>query len=355
MAMVDPMWRYACRPPIPWPSFRATARRASEPLPIFRCRLPLRLSTADLNKDGYRDIVASNNGSANLSVFLNNASPNVTFAAPVTYAAGNGARGLALFDFNKDGNVDIAVANQDARTVQLLFGSGNGTFAAASGNYDVSGGASCYVVALLAVDANGDGNMDLVTTSSVPNNLRVLVNNGAGIFAAPVAYPAGTNVYYTDAGDLNGDGRQDLVVTNFASNTVSVLLNAGGGAFATAVNYNVGTGPAGCVVRDINGDGKLDVVTANQTDNSLSVLLGQGNGTLSTATPVAAGLRLPSLRRRDVAALPPPFFAYALIFILASRALILCLPLSGRIKRFMLLRKQSRCLGMSPRLVLQLQ
>ena len=74
-------------------------------------------------------------------------------------------------------------------------------------------------------------------------------------------------------GDLNGDGKADLAVANEGSNTVSVLLNLGAGTFAAKVDYVVGTAPYSLGLGDLDGDGKVDLAVANQGDDTVSVLL----------------------------------------------------------------------------------
>ena len=88
------------------------------------------LLTADLNKDGLADlIVANDDNQPTLSIYLMQA--NGTLGAPSTinnFAPGNLSATAA--DFDGDGNLDLAVANDTANTITILLGKGDGTFRA---------------------------------------------------------------------------------------------------------------------------------------------------------------------------------------------------------------------------------
>ena len=68
------------------------------------------------------------------------------------YATGSQPVAVAFGDFNGDGKLDLAVANQADSTVSVLLGNGDGTFAAGT-LYSPGGSPS----ALAVVDLNGDG------------------------------------------------------------------------------------------------------------------------------------------------------------------------------------------------------
>src|SRR5207244_964622 len=80
---------------------------------------------------------------------------------------------LAVQDFNKDGNPDLAVNNHGGNNVSILLGNGTGGFVPAA-NFPVG----VYPVSVAAGDFNRDGNPDLVSaTSTSGSNLFVLLGN----------------------------------------------------------------------------------------------------------------------------------------------------------------------------------
>jgi hypothetical protein len=183
-----------------------------------------------------------------------------------------------------DGKLDLAVTND--KSVSVLLGAGDGTFV---GKVDYPTGAQPTAIAL--GDLNGDGLLDMVTSSAVSSGwlgtASVLLGTGGGRFAANVDYQAGRNPQGVALGDLNGDGHLDMVVANAGYDggwSVSVLLGNGDGTFVASVDYASGMGPTSVVLGDLNNDGKLDIIMPNSNVSrvdTVSVLLGKGDGTFA--------------------------------------------------------------------------
>ena len=86
--------------------------------------------------------------------------PPASFAAAVNYPVGTEPRTVAVGDFNGDGKLDLAVANEGSNNVSVLLGKGDGTFQTAV-NYAV--GSTPASVA--GGDFNGDGKLDLAVAN----------------------------------------------------------------------------------------------------------------------------------------------------------------------------------------------
>ena len=123
-------------------------------------------------------------------------------------------------------------------------------------------------------DFNRDGKLDLVVANLVNNSggagsMGVLLGNGDGTFQPVVNYGLGSNPDSVAIGDFNGDGKLDLAVANSGGYgnpaSMKLLLGNGNGTFQPALEF-VGAGspnPSSLAVGDFIGHGRLDVAVAD--------------------------------------------------------------------------------------------
>jgi FG-GAP-like repeat len=224
---------------------------------------------ADVNGDGKPDLVLCNayldQSTASVAVLLGNG--DGTFQPAVNYdSGGETALSIAAADVNGDGNLDIVVANSCASNdancgygegaVAVLLGNGDGTF-----QPEVSYSTGGYEATSIAiVDVNRDGKLDLVVANECGASfcngesagvVGVLWGNGDGTFQNAVPYGAGGDEAFSVAvADFNGDGLPDLAVANYcmssgdcSSSVVGVLL----GAYAQAITFTINAPPVALV------------------------------------------------------------------------------------------------------------
>ena len=141
----------------------------------------------------------------------------LSFSSAIDFPVGQRPFKLSVGDFNGDGNLDLAVPNENGGTVSILLGIGNGSFGMAT---DVPVGSTPVETAI--GDLNRDFKLDLAVVNRSSNSVSILLGDGMGSFSAALNVAVGNFPNSVAIGDLNKDGNPDLAVTNIVSGTVDV-------------------------------------------------------------------------------------------------------------------------------------
>jgi FG-GAP-like repeat len=225
----------------------------------------------DYNRDGILDLFLSNHDEAPWQLYQG--LPDGKFAET---NRGNfplrDRHGCATADFNGDGRPDIyasigACMGTCQADKELWIQTKSGIFADEAKQFGVTdpGGRGRLP---LAINANGDKWPDLFTGQSVgveyPSPNRLWLNVGGHRFVNPAGLPTQEIDNQCDtAGDFDGDGYDELIVCGgqVAGNVFRIYDNNRGGW--SIANKAVGVpsfGRADAQLADLNGDGRLDLV-----------------------------------------------------------------------------------------------
>jgi hypothetical protein len=264
---------------------------------------PVALELADLNQDGFMDIITANNSDNDVSILLGTS--NGTFAEAAVTVTGGRASALAVVDLNDDGALDLAVADQANHRVSVLAanlvdGAPHGSFTALEAT--AVNNPRCLAVA----DFNADDMLDVAVGTST-DGLVVLLAQGSlgkanGTF---VAQPQVTSQYLSAVAvvELNGDIALDLVAINSSHNAISIFAGLidsttglpDGRFQPPTADYLVEDGPSALLVADLTRDHMPDLLVANAAANSLSVMAGQSvNGLRGGSFGAAVHMALPA-------------------------------------------------------------
>ncbi len=132
---------------------------------------------------------------------------------------------VAVADFDEDGDDDVALSISDTtiQDIGLLLQTSPNVFAPMT--YYPTG--AVHPVGLVAADLDRDGRMDVAVANSATNFLSVLLNIGGGQLGVAETFALlGPAADFVAAGDLDRNGYLDLIATNDQGNSVSVLLSS---------------------------------------------------------------------------------------------------------------------------------
>ena len=232
------------------------------------------VAMADLDGDGDQDLLQAARGEG-IWMYLNDGKGTFTDAKLLRIEGDpTDAHAVLARDLDGDGNLDLFVATTGQKPSRLLLGDGKlGFTAAAMTAIPPLFGTDQQVV---AIDLDGDGDLDLVTVGSAPKadgapGVAILTNLGMGVFSdVTEARLAGGsfNASGVAAGDVDGDGDQDLF---FAADKEPCRLYLGDGhgvfqrAAPDAIPYDPAPGAGTPALGDLDGDGSLDIYLPGST------------------------------------------------------------------------------------------
>ena len=257
-------------------AFRGTGSASLE-LPVLyfsTLSTPRVVTGADLNGDGTPDLVTTNYGYSGTMSVLIGGFFNGCGRTDVTTAPGNTM--IAIADFNADGFEDVVSSTQDHRAV-MMFGNGAGVFA-----NPVSFPAGTLCQGIVAADFNGDQLPDFAVADYGESRVEVRLNLLGHDFSAASLIPTGSHPRFVSAPDVNRDGRADLVTADYGDaispGSITVRFGNGDGTFGAATTYESGVGPYGVWAADLNGDSYPDLVVTNYDEASLSIFINRKDG-----------------------------------------------------------------------------
>ncbi|CAA9222878.1 MAG: hypothetical protein AVDCRST_MAG56-538 [uncultured Cytophagales bacterium] len=197
---------------------------------------------------------------------------------------------VCLADFNGDGTVDY-VATVHQYTVPrydfvVAFNDGTGHFPTRA---TIAETREEGPRAVLARDLDGDGDMDLATTTIIAGstfyNCSTYLNDGRGHFTAGRTFKVGEGSNGLQGDDIDGDGDLDLLLMNGHNDGRVFVLRNDGAANFTVSETRVIPNRTDMKTADMDGDGDVDLVTMGRNGDSSTLInlitlwLNDGSGT----------------------------------------------------------------------------
>jgi gliding motility-associated-like protein len=262
------------------------------------------ISCGDLDGDGKPDLVFTRSGAPRNSVHI---IPNTSTTGTINLSSplinlfldnGHFATRAYVHDLNKDGKPEIIVSNSFNNTFYIFLNEstpGAISFNATPIKIIVTDAVNTYGIDVK--DLNGDKLPEVIITQFQSNHIFILRNQSSGVisFAPAVRINLTGNLNKVVTVDLNKDEKLDMAVTSTLSNQVFILMNESSGntfTFNNSLTLATGNGPWGLDVSDIDGDSDPDIVVANRNESNLDIFINDGNAspgfarnTLATSKP----------------------------------------------------------------------
>ncbi|HDS6437876.1 TPA: Ig-like domain-containing protein [Enterobacter hormaechei subsp. steigerwaltii] len=250
----------------------------------------------DKTGDGYLDLAYGDAGMDSLTYLVNTngvLSPDGTGGEGGFYGQFDSGREISGVDLNNDGTVDIVqhTNRSGAYSLTVINNNGNGTLSIGQNltNVFVANASNTTTAASMTwADFNGDGYMDLYLGSSYNNTGGVIYyNNGAGQLSTTKSAVEASNAsagYLSVAVDWNGDGQMDIIKlsTYGSSQTATLFTNNGYGSTWTSSQLASGlANVTGVAAVDYNWDGAQDLLVSQQNGK---VVLVQNNAEIADGT-----------------------------------------------------------------------
>jgi hypothetical protein len=231
------------------------------------------VTAADLDNDGNRDVIGAASWTGLIHYFLNDGSGSFGSGNLINAGICDDVYSIFAADINKDGYIDILSASYGDNEIAWWENDGNllnGISTDDWTKHTIDGSftnASC----VYSIDIDGDGDNDVIAASKQANGeIALWLNNGTGTFGpkipvdAAFAFPSG--VY---SADINGDGNLDIIAAGlgaednkYLDGRVAWWEGDGTGNFGTRQSLSFFRGATSVSAADFDGDGDTDICGA---------------------------------------------------------------------------------------------
>ncbi|WP_327140412.1 FG-GAP repeat domain-containing protein [Nocardia sp. NBC_01327] len=173
---------------------------------------------ADVDHDGYTDLITGDLGTSGFWVLLND--HHGGFLPPRWNLLPLPDEDLKVADMDGDGNADIISANVAAFSFSVNYGDGHGNFGPPQLTFGQIG--PCAVA---VGDFTGNGRKDVAALQFAPSTAMIYRNNGDRTFSYVEQHTVGLGAQGAEAARLDNDRHDDLISMSALSESVAVLRN----------------------------------------------------------------------------------------------------------------------------------
>ena len=234
------------------------------------------MAIADLDHDGFPDVVIGDAAIDEISIFMNSASEgdplSHMYPRTITAIGASETTAMSTGDFNNDGYDDVAIALASPPTLAVLLG-------------QESGGLGDPILHSLPAPATG---MDSGELEGSPGDELAITFGSIGQVRI---FSFNNTIYQSESFILDGNpgavsiaklvGSEeyfDLAIARRDTNTLWIGRNINGDGYTQAANIPTANDPIKLIATDMDGDGDTELVVLSQAGRRAEVFAADGKG-----------------------------------------------------------------------------
>lgn len=229
---------------------------------------PYSLEPIDFDDDGDMDFVSGSTADDAVYWYENNGSQ--TFTEHMVSGMYWDPFSVRVFDYDQDGDMDVFSAQGNPTNKLIVFDNDGNNLDFT--DYIIDNSAP-GINSIDVKDVNGDGDLDLLSASSTDDKISWYESSG-GSFPSFTKKTVSTGVdgaTYVFGGDYNGDGEMDVISTSTVDKKVSVYINDGSQSFNRINIGNQVDGADFVESGDLDGDGLEEIYATGSTHGIVQI------------------------------------------------------------------------------------
>lgn len=191
---------------------------------------PVSVLLHDVNADGWADMIVANSLNNTIAIYRNTSTIGaISFATPVNYTSNSSPRSMVVDDINNDSKPDLLITNQGSSNFSIFQNNSTTTTINFLSKVDFTTGSGPW--GITTGDINGDGKVDVAVCNLSSNTISLYENaHTTGIisttsFATPIAVNTSSQPNGVAICDINDDLRPELIVSTYGNGFVNVYPN----------------------------------------------------------------------------------------------------------------------------------